>query len=82
MSPNNYAAAACQSDDISLAATQCSMLVNQQLAETGPELIPDLLIIFVAGYSPEAFENACTADRRTYQRPQRDQRDLPITGRW
>ena len=58
MSPNKYAAAACQSDDVSLAVTQCSMLVNQQLAQYGPDLVPDLVIIFVAGYPPEAFEDA------------------------
>ena len=58
MSLNKYAAAACQSDDVSLAVTQCSMLVNQQLAENGPELVPDLVVVFVAGYSPDFFENA------------------------
>ena len=58
MTPNKYAAAACQSDDVSLAVTQCSMLVNQQLAENGPELVPDLVVVFVAGYPPDDFENA------------------------
>ena len=58
MSPNNYAAAVCQSPDVSLAVTQCCMLVNQQLSEKAPGQLPDLVIAFVAGYPPEDFDNA------------------------
>lgn len=56
--PNNYAAAVCQSPDVSFAVTQCCLSVNQQLSEKASDLVPDLVIAFVAGYSPEDFESA------------------------
>lgn len=58
MGPNKYAAAVCQSSDVSLAVTQCCMLVNRQFAQSAPDLVPDLVLAFVAGYSPDTFANA------------------------
>jgi len=58
MDKNNYAAAVCQSPDVSQAVTQCCMLVNQRYAQTAPDLVPDLVIAFVAGYQPEDFQHA------------------------
>ena len=58
MATNNYAAAICQSPDVGLAVTQCCLQINQQFSEKPDELVPDLVIAFVAGYQPEDFENA------------------------
>ncbi len=58
MSQNKYAAAAYQSRDISFAVPHCCMLINQQLAQTTASQPPDLVLVFVAGYSPDVFETA------------------------
>ena len=58
MSNNLYAAADWQSPNIHQAATQCSLLINQQFAENATDGTPDFVIAMVAGYSPEEFAGA------------------------